>query len=73
MRPFAATRDDLVGQYIGHTAPKTKGALKKAMGGVLFIDEAYYLYRPKNERDYGATAPKRSRFCSRCWRTSATT
>jgi len=52
----AVTRDDLVGQYIGHTAPKTKEVLKKAMGGVLFIDEAYYLYRPENERDYGQVA-----------------
>ena len=51
-----ATRDDLVGQYVGHTAPKTKEILKKAMGGVLFIDEAYYLYRPENERDYGHEA-----------------
>ena len=52
----SVTRDDLVGQYIGHTAPKTKEILKKAMGGVLFIDEAYYLYRPDNERDYGQEA-----------------
>lgn len=51
-----ATRDDLVGQYVGHTAPKTKEVLKKAAGGVLFIDEAYYLYRPENERDYGQEA-----------------
>jgi probable Rubsico expression protein CbbX len=52
----SVTRDDLVGQYIGHTAPKTKEVLKRAMGGVLFIDEAYYLYRPENERDYGLEA-----------------
>jgi len=52
----AVTRDDLIGQYIGHTAPKTKEVLKRAMGGVLFIDEAYYLYRPENERDYGQEA-----------------
>jgi probable Rubsico expression protein CbbX len=50
---IAVTRDDLVGQYIGHTVPKTKEVIKKAMGGVLFIDEVYYLYRPENERDYG--------------------
>jgi probable Rubsico expression protein CbbX len=53
---ISVTRDDLVGQYIGHTAPKTKEVLRKAMGGVLFIDEAYYLYRPENERDYGQEA-----------------
>ena len=52
----AVTRDDLVGQYVGHTAPKTKDVLKRAFGGVLFIDEAYYLYRPENERDYGVEA-----------------
>ncbi len=53
---ISVTRDDLVGQYIGHTAPKTKEILKKAMGGVLFIDEAYYLYKAENERDYGKEA-----------------
>ena len=53
---LTVTRDDLVGQYIGHTATKTKEVLKKAMGGVLFIDEAYYLYKPDNERDYGSEA-----------------
>ena len=52
----AVTRDDLVGQYVGHTAPKTKEVIKRAMGGVLFIDEAYYLYRAENERDYGQEA-----------------
>lgn len=52
----AVTRDDLVGQYVGHTAPKTREVLKRARGGVLFIDEAYYLYRPENERDYGQEA-----------------
>ncbi|MGO9271793.1 MAG: CbbX protein [Terriglobia bacterium] len=51
-----ATRDDLVGQYVGHTAPKTKEVLQRAIGGVLFIDEAYYLYRAENERDYGPEA-----------------
>ena len=52
----SVTRDDLVGQYVGHTAPKTKEVIKKALGGVLFIDEAYYLHRPENERDYGQEA-----------------
>jgi probable Rubsico expression protein CbbX len=55
-RVHAVTRDDLVGQFIGHTAPKTKEAIARAAGGVLFIDEAYYLYRPENERDYGQEA-----------------
>ena len=50
------TRDDLVGQYVGHTAPKTKEMIKRAQGGVLFIDEAYYLHNSGNERDYGAEA-----------------
>jgi probable Rubsico expression protein CbbX len=52
----AVTREDLVGQFIGHTAPRTREVIKRAMGGVLFIDEAYYLYRPENERDYGQEA-----------------
>ncbi len=52
----AVTRDDLVGQYVGHTAPKTREMIKRAQGGVLFIDEAYYLYKSENERDYGAEA-----------------
>jgi probable Rubsico expression protein CbbX len=52
----AVSREDLVGQYVGHTAPKTKDVLKRAYGGVLFIDEAYYLHRPENERDYGQEA-----------------
>ena len=52
----SVTRDDLVGQYVGHTAPKTREVIKRAMGGVLFIDEAYYLYKPENERDYGQEA-----------------
>ena len=55
-RVVTVTRDDLVGQYVGHTAPKTKEVLKRAYGGVLFIDEAYYLHRPENERDYGQEA-----------------
>src|SRR6185369_15176568 len=55
-RVHTVTRDDLVGQFIGHTAPKTKEAIARAAGGVLFIDEAYYLYRPDNERDYGQEA-----------------
>jgi probable Rubsico expression protein CbbX len=55
-RVVSVTRDDLVGQYVGHTAPKTKEVLKRAQGGVLFIDEAYYLHRPENERDYGQEA-----------------
>jgi probable Rubsico expression protein CbbX len=55
-RVVTVTRDDLVGQYVGHTAPKTKEVLKRAIGGVLFIDEAYYLHRPDNERDYGQEA-----------------
>jgi probable Rubsico expression protein CbbX len=52
----SVTREELVGQYVGHTAPKTKDVLKRAHGGVLFIDEAYYLHRPENERDYGQEA-----------------
>ena len=53
---ISVTRDDLVGQYVGHTAPKTKDVVKRARGGILFIDEAYYLHRPENERDYGQEA-----------------
>ena len=55
-RVVSVTRDDLVGQYVGHTAPKTREVLNRAMGGVLFIDEAYYLYRADSERDYGTEA-----------------
>ena len=53
---FSITRNEIVGQYIGHTAPKTKSILKRAIGGILFIDEAYSLYRPDNEKDYGSEA-----------------
>ena len=67
---LTVTRDDLVGQYIGHTAPKTKEVLKKAMGGVLFIDEAYYLYKPDNERDYGS---EQSKFYYKSWRINVMT
>ncbi|WP_053226468.1 AAA family ATPase [Solirubrobacter soli] len=55
-RVVSVTRDDLVGQWVGHTAPKTRAVLDRAAGGVLFIDEAYYLHRPENERDYGQEA-----------------
>ena len=48
-----AMRDSLVGEYIGHTAPKTKQVLERAMGGVLFIDEAYTLYRGEDSKDFG--------------------
>jgi probable Rubsico expression protein CbbX len=50
------TREDLVGQYVGHTAPKTREKLQEAHGGILFIDEAHHLYKPDNERDYGSEA-----------------
>ncbi len=61
-----AMRDDLVGEFIGHTAPKTKRTLERAMGGVLFIDEAYYLYRAGDSKDYGRiTGRSASTSCSR--------
>jgi hypothetical protein len=66
----SVTRDDLVGQYIGHTAPKAKDGIKKAMGGVLFIERRNYLYRPENERDMDT---RRLKFCSRSWRMRKTT
>jgi AAA+ superfamily predicted ATPase len=51
-----AMRDDLVGEYVGQTAPKTKRLLNKSMGSVLFIDEAPALYQPDNSHDYGLEA-----------------
>jgi probable Rubsico expression protein CbbX len=49
-------RDELVGQFVGQTAPMTHKAMKRAMGGVLFIDEAYHLYRDESGKDYGHEA-----------------
>lgn len=53
---LTVSRDDLVGQYIGHTAPKAADCLQQANGGILFIDNAYTIYQPDNERDYGSEA-----------------
>ena len=48
------SRHDLVGEFVGHTAPKTQKVFEKALGGILFIDEAYSLFKEGN--DFGAEA-----------------